>query len=68
MSFFYLKLKNKRDNVLLQSILGSYDHIMWVRTEVPSEMIIKVITTPDLVEEAREILEELKKEIEYDFV
>jgi len=68
MSFFYLKLKNKRDNVLLQSILGSYDHIMWVRTEVPSEMIIKVITTPDLVEETREILEELKKEIEYDFV
>ena len=68
MSIFYLKLHNKSDNVLLQSILGCYDHIMWVRTEVPSEMIVKVITTPDLVQETREILEELRKEIDYDFV
>lgn len=68
MPVFYLKLNNRSQNVLLQSILGTYSHLMWVRTEDPSRMIVKVITTEDLVEESLEILNELKKDVDFDFL
>lgn len=68
MSVFYLKLNNRSQNVLLQSILGTYSHLMWVRTEDPSRMIVKVITTEDLVEESLEVLKELKKDVDFDFL
>lgn len=68
MSVLYIKLKNKRDNILLQSILGTYSHLMWVRTEIPQQMVVKIISTPDLIDESKKILDELKKEIEFDYV
>lgn len=68
MSIFYLKLHKRSQNVILQSILGTYSHIMWVRTEDPASMIIKVITTEDLVEETLWLLNELKKDVDFDFV
>ncbi len=68
MSVFFIKLADKSSNVLLQSILGTYGHLMWVRTEVPQEMIVKVITTPALVSETLKVLEALKVEIEFDFI
>ena len=51
--FFFIKLADKSSNVLLQGILGTYGHLMWVRTEVPKEMIVKVVTTPELTSETR---------------
>lgn len=68
MSIFYLKLHRRSQNVLLQSILGTYSHIMWVRTEDPSEMIVKIITTEDLISETLDILKELKKDVDFDFL
>lgn len=68
MSVFFIKLADKSSNVLLQGILGTYGHLMWVRTEVPEEMIVKVITTPELASDTREVLEALKGEIEFEFV
>lgn len=68
MSVFFIKLADKSSNVLLQAILGTYGHLMWVRTEIPKEMIVKVITTPELASETRRVLEALRGEIEFDFV
>lgn len=68
MSVFYIKLNNRSQNVILQSILGTYSHIMWVRTEDPSRMIVKIITTDDLLEESLEILNGLKKDVDFDFI
>lgn len=68
MSILFIKLKDKKDNIHLQSILGTYSHLMWVRTEIPEEMIVKIITTPDLFEESKNVLNELKNEIEFDYV
>ena len=68
MSVFFIKLADKSSNVLLQGILGTYGHLMWVRTEIPKEMIVKVVTTPELTSETRGVLEALKREIEFEFV
>ncbi len=68
MSVFFIKLADRSSNVLLQAILGTYGHLMWVRTEVPKDMIVKVITTPELVSETRGVLEALRGEIEFEFV
>ena len=68
MSVFFIKLADRSSNVLLQSILGTYGHLMWVRTEIPKEMIVKVITTPGLASETRGVLEALRGEIEFEFV
>ena len=68
MPTIYIKLKNNSETVYFQSILGTYSHIAWVRTEDPASGIIKVIPTPDSEEETREILGKLKKEIEFDEV
>ena len=68
MTIFFIKLKDKKDNILLQSILGTYSHVMWVRTEVPKEMIVKIITTPDLFSESKKVLNQLRNEIEFEYV
>ena len=63
-----IKLKNNSESVYFQSIMGTYSHIAWVRTDDPASGIIQVITTPDLVDEAHNILERLKKEVEFEEV
>ncbi len=68
MHVFYIRLRHRSDNVKLQSILGTYSHIMWVRTEVPEEMVIKIVTTPDLIDETLAILRRLKEDIEFEFL
>ena len=65
---FFIKLKNKSSNVLLQSILGTYSHLMWVRMEVPEENIVKIVSTPDLFEESKKVLRSLQNEIDFDFI
>ena len=68
MTIIYLKLNDKSKNILLQSILGTYSHLMWVRTEDPKEMLVKVITTNDLYEQSLKVLKEVKDEINFDFL
>ena len=61
-----IKLRNNSESVYFQSIMGTYSHVAWVRTDDPESGIIQVITTPDLLKETRNILERLKKEIEFE--
>jgi len=68
MPTIFIKLKNNSETVYFQSILGTYSHIAWVRTEDPASGIMKVIPTDDLLQETRSILERLKKEIEFEEV
>jgi Domain of unknown function (DUF4911) len=68
MPTIFIKLKNNSETVYFQSILGTYSHIAWVRTEDPESGLIKVIPTEDQLREARNILEILKKEIEFEEV
>jgi len=59
-----IKLKDNSEAVYFQSIMGTYSHLAWVRTDDPESGVIKVITTPDLLEQARELVNDLKSEIE----
>ena len=68
MPIIYVKLKDKSETIYFQSILGTYSHLAWIRTENPEEGIIKVIPTEDLIDEAREILQNLKAEIDFEEV
>jgi hypothetical protein len=68
MPTIFIKLKNNSETVYFQSILGTYSHIAWVRTEDQETGIIKVISTEDLIWKTRRILERLKKEIEFEEV
>ncbi len=68
MPTIHIKLKNKSETVYFQSLMGTYSHVAWVRTEDPRKEIMKVITTPDLLDEARKILQTLKNEIEFEEV
>ena len=66
MTSIYIKIKNKSETVYLQSIWGTYSHIAWIRTEDPVNGIMRLITTEDLVEDARLILDRLRNEIEFE--
>lgn len=68
MPTIYIKLKNNSETVYFQSIMGTYSHAAWVRTEDPSSGVMHVIHTPDLTNEIREILEKLRNEIEFEEV
>ncbi len=67
LSVFRIKLANKRDNVLVQSILGGYSHMMWVRTENPEDPVVTIFTTRDLEEETSRILRALGDEVDFEF-
>jgi hypothetical protein len=62
----FIKLKNPSQTVDFQSIIGTYTHIAWTRTEDADEGIIKVSATDDTISEARRILQELKSEIDFE--
>jgi uncharacterized protein DUF4911 len=66
MAAIYIKLKNPSDTVYFQSILGTYCHLAWIRTENAEEGIIKITSTDDLIDETRMILKNLKEEIEFE--
>lgn len=68
MSIFFIKLADRSSNVHLQSVLGTYGHLMWVRSEVPGETIVKIVSTPELAGETEEVLRALRGEIEFEFV
>lgn len=64
----FIKLRKKNQNVLLQSILGTYSHLMWVRTECPESNLVRIATTDDLYGETINVLKNIGSDIEYDFV
>jgi hypothetical protein len=68
MAAIYIKLKNPSDTVYFQSILGTYSHLAWIRTEDVKEGIIKIISTDDFIDETRMVLKNLKEEIEFEEV
>ncbi len=68
MPSFYIKLRHKSQNILLQSLLGTYSHLMWVRTEDPKENIVRIATTDDLLEEAKNVLDSIADDVEFDYL
>ncbi len=64
----YIKLKNISETVYFQSIMGTYSHIAWVRTEDPENGIMQITPTEDQVDQVKEILNSLKSEIEFEDV
>jgi len=68
MPIIRIKLKDNSEAVYFQSIMGTYSHLAWVRTDDPKSGVINVITTPDTEAEARELLDDLKSEIDFEEV
>ena len=66
MAAIYIKLKDPSDTVYFQSILGTYSHLAWIRTENAKEGIIKITSTDDLIDETRSVLKSLRAEIEFE--
>lgn len=62
----YVKLKDPSNTVYFQSIIGTYSHLAWTRTENAKEGIIMIISTDDLINEVRKVLRKLKDEIEFE--
>lgn len=63
-----IKLRDNSEAVYFQSIMGTYSHLAWVRTDDPSSGVINIITTPDREDEARALLHELKSELDFEEV
>ncbi|HXG31651.1 MAG TPA: DUF4911 domain-containing protein [Thermodesulfobacteriota bacterium] len=68
MPTIYVKLNDPGSTVYFQAILGTYSHLAWVRTEDPQNGIIKVIPTEDTIDEVREVLRNLRTEIDFEEV
>ncbi len=66
MSTIYIRLRDLRETVFFQVVFGTHCHLAWVRTEDPEKGITKIITTPDLVEETRRVLEGIREEVEFE--
>ena len=64
----YVKLKDPGTTVYFQSIIGTYSHLAWTRTEDAKEGLIKIISTNERVDEVKELLRNLKDEIEFEEV
>jgi alkyl hydroperoxide reductase subunit AhpC len=64
----YIKLKDKSETVYFQSIMGTYSHIAWVRTQDPENGIMQITPTEDQVAQVKEILNYLRNEIEFEDV
>jgi hypothetical protein len=62
----YIKLKDPSNTIYFQSIIGTYSHLAWTRTEDSKEGLIKVISTNDCINEVRGVLGSLRVEIEFD--
>ncbi|NIT13608.1 MAG: hypothetical protein GTN99_05015 [Candidatus Dadabacteria bacterium] len=63
-----IKINNKSDTVIFHSLMGTYSHLGWVRTEVPDEDIISVTPTNDMLGDTMQVLENLKDEINFEIL
>ena len=68
MPSIYIKLKDKSQNIMLQSLLGTYSHLMWVRTENPAENIVKIATTDDLLEDSIKVLDSIADDVDFEYL
>ena len=60
-----IRLKDNSEAVYFQSVMGTYSHLAWVRTDDPASGVINVITTPDREDEVRALLVQLKSELAF---
>ena len=68
MANIFIKLHKKSQNVILQSILGTYSHLMWVRTEDSKNNLVRISTPDDLYEESINLLKKIKSEVDFEFL
>ncbi len=66
MATIYIKIHDKSETVYVQSIIGTYCHLAWVRTENTEEGIITIISTDDMIGEVKELLRRLREEIQFE--
>jgi len=64
----YVRLKNPGAAYYFQSILGTYSHLVWIRSEEGEEGVIKLFTTDNLVDDLKKVLDGLKKEVEFEVI
>jgi len=63
-----IKISKKEDTILFHSLMGTYSHLAWVRTEIPEEDIISVTPTDDMLNETLEVLDNLKEEVDFKII
>ena len=63
-----IKISKKEDTVLFHSLMGTYSHLAWVRTEIPEEDIVSVTPTDDMLSDTLLVLDNLKEEIDYSII
>ena len=63
-----IKISKKEDTVLFHSLMGTYSHLAWVRTEIPEDNIVSVTPTYDMMSDTLLVLDNLKEEIEYEII
>ncbi len=66
MPVIHLKLANRRENIYFQALFGTYPHVAWVRSDDNNPEIINVITTPDMIDQCRVVLEYLSTELKFE--
>jgi gamma-glutamylcysteine synthetase len=63
-----IKISKKEDTILFHSLMGTYSHLAWVRTEIPEEDIISVTPTDDMLNDTLEVLDNLKEEVDFKII
>lgn len=64
----FIKIKNKSDTIIFHSLMGTYSHLAWVRTEIPDEDIISVTPTEGMLEDTLQVLNDLGSQIQFDIL
>lgn len=63
-----IKISNKEDTILFHSLMGTYSHLAWVRTEIPEQVIISVTPTDDMLGDTLIVLNNMKQEIDFNII
>ena len=63
-----IKISNKEDTILFHSLMGTYSHLAWVRTEIPEQDIISVTPTEDMLNDTLLVLDNLRQEIDFNII
>ncbi len=63
-----IKISNKEDTILFHSLMGTYSHLAWVRTEIPEQDIISVTPTEDMLNDTLVVLDNLRQEIDFNII
>jgi len=63
-----IKISKKEDTILFHSLMGTYSHLAWVRTEIPEQDIISVTPTEDMLNDTLLVLDNLRLEIDFNII